>query len=112
MVSVLTVGWMSESDVLRSAAAVACGCGHPAAEHLLREADARVLVVVDALNCELLASGGAGVVAGSRILLGSPDHLERHGVVLEGLPPFEVLDDMLFVAADGRLAGLVQVHAW
>ena len=112
MVSVLSVGWMSESDLLRSAAAVACGCGHPAAEPLLRETDARVLRVVDALNCELAPGGAAGVVAGSRILLGSADHLESHGVALAGLPPFEVHDDMLFVAADGRFAGVVRVHGW
>jgi hypothetical protein len=52
------------------------------------------------------------VVAGSRILLGSPEHLERQGVSLVGLPPFEVHDDMLFVAADGRFAGFVRVQAW
>lgn len=112
MLSVVTVGWMGESDLLRAAAAVACGCGHPAAEPLLREADARVLRVVDAVNCELFSSGAAGVVAGSRILLGSPEHLERQGVALVGLPPFEVHDDMLFMAADGRFAGFVRVQAW
>ncbi len=107
MASVLSVGWMSESDLLRGAAAVACGCGHPAAEELLRESDLRVVRVVDALNCEQRAGGAAGVVAGSRVLLGSPDFLMDHGVDLGGLPPIAVDDSMLFLASDGRFAGVV-----
>ncbi|MFO0963613.1 MAG: hypothetical protein U0625_12025 [Phycisphaerales bacterium] len=108
MVSVLPVGWMSESDLLRAATAVACGAGHPAAAALLRAADLRVVRVVDARNCERAPSGGAvGVVAGSRILLGDPDLLLEHGVDLTGVPAMPVHDGMFFVASDGRFAGLV-----
>ena len=109
MVNVLTAGWMSESDLLRSAAAVACGCGHPSAEELLREADVRIVRVVDAVNCERRADGAAGVVSGSRVLLGSPEFLLGQGVDLSSVPPMPVADGMLFAAVDGRFAGVVQV---
>ncbi len=108
MVSVLPVGWMSESDLLRGVTAVACGAGHPVASLLLREADMRVVRVVDGLNCERLPTGGAaGVVAGSRFLVGSPEVLLDHGVDLSAVPPMETNDAMFFVAVDGRFAGLV-----
>jgi cation transport ATPase len=109
MVSVLAAGWMGENDLLRAAAAVACAAGHPVAEALLREADVRVVRVVDALNCERRADGAAGVVAGSRILLGSPEYLLDHDVDLSGIPPMEIDWSMLLVAADGRFAGIVRV---
>ena len=110
MVSVSTVGWMGENDLLRAAAAVACGCGHPAAEALLREADARVVRVVEALNCERRHDGAAGVVAGSRIIMGSPEYLLDHEVDLSAVPPMETDWSMFFVAADGRFAGIVRVE--
>ena len=78
-------------------------------EALLREADCRVVRVVDALNCERRADGAAGVVAGSRILLGSPEYLLDHDVDLSGIPPMEIDWSMLLVAADGRFAGIVRV---
>ena len=103
---------MSETDLLRSVTAVACGCGHPAAVALLRESDVRVVHVVDALNCERAAAGAAGVVAGSRVLLGAPEFLLEHGVDLAGVPPLEVRDGMLFAAVDGRFAGIVALAGW
>lgn len=109
MVTVLPVGWMSESDLLRSAAAVACGCGHPSAEALLREADVRIVRIVDAVNCERRPEGAAGVVSGSRVLLGSPEFLLGNGVDLSSVPPMPVADGMLFAAVDGRFAGLVRL---
>ena len=108
MVSVLPVGWMSESDLLRAVAAVACGAGHAMAPDLLREADVRVVRVVDGLNCERLPGGGvAGVVSGSRVVMGSPELLLDHGVDLSAVPPMETHDGMFFVAVDGRFAGLL-----
>lgn len=110
MVSLLPVGWMSESDLLRAATAVACGAGHPAAPELLRAADLRVVRLVEARNCERRPGGGAaGVVAGSRVLLGGPDYLLDHGVDLSGVPAMAVLDNMFFVSSDGRFAGIVQL---
>jgi hypothetical protein len=41
------------------------------------------------------------------VLLGSPDFLMDHGVDLGGLPPIAVDDSMLFLASDGRFAGVV-----
>lgn len=106
MVTILPAGWMSETDLLRAAAAVACGAGHPAAVMLLNEADVRVVRVVEALNCERLGGGGAaGVVAGSRVILGSPEQLIELGVDLSGVPPMATGEDMLWVASDGRFAG-------
>ncbi len=102
---------MSESDLLRAATAVVCGCGHPASWTLMRTADLRVVQVVQALNCERLPSGGAaGVVAGSRVLLGTPEDLLDHGVDLSGVPPIPSDEHMLWVAVDGRFAGIVQLY--
>lgn len=108
MITVLPAGWMSESDLLRAAAAVACGAGHPAARALLREADVRVVRVLDARNCERHSSGhAAGVVAGSRVVLGSPEQLLEQGVDLSGVPPIASDERMLWVASDGRFAGII-----
>lgn len=108
MVTVLPAGWMSESDLLRAATAVACGSGHPAAAPLLREADVRIVRVLDAANCERLALGGcAGVVAGSRVVVGSPEQLLEQGVDLSGVPPIASDERMLWVSSDGRFAGII-----
>ncbi len=107
VITVLPVGWMSENDLLRAVAAVACGSGHPAAEELLREADVRVIRVVDAVNCERVGAAAVGVVAGSRVLLGSPEFLLEHGVELSPIVPMAVSDGMFLVAIDGRFAGMM-----
>ena len=108
----MPIGWMSESDLLRAAAAVACGAGHPGAEALLREADLRALRVVDAVNCERSACGGAaGVVSGSRILVGGPEWMLAHGVDLSALGAVALPDGAVMVASGGRLAGVVLVEA-
>lgn len=107
VITVLTVGWMSENDLLRAVVAVACGSEHPAAEDLLREAGVRVIRVVDAVNCERAGVGAVGVVAGSRVLLGSPEFLLEHGVDLSPVAPLAASDDMLLAAIDGRFAGMV-----
>jgi cation transport ATPase len=111
VVTVLSLGWMSESDLLRAAAAVACGAGHAGAEALLREADMRALRLVDAVNCELAACGGvAGVVSGSRILVGGQAWLRTHGVALPAVGLSGLPDGALLVASDGRLAGVLVVE--
>jgi cation transport ATPase len=108
MVTILPAGWMSESDLLRATAAVACGSGHPAAWLLLKAADVRVVQIVDAVNCERLSAfGAAGVVAGSRVVVGSPEQLLELGVDLSAVPPIASDEHMLWVASDGRFAGIV-----
>jgi cation transport ATPase len=107
VITVLPVGWMSENDLLRAVSAVACGSGHPAAEELLREADVRVIRVVDAVNCERVGAGAVGVVAGSRVLMGSPEFLLEHEVELSPIVPMAVSDGMFLVAIDGRFAGMM-----
>lgn len=110
MVSLHPAAWMSEGDLLRAAAAVAGGAGHPAAEELFRESVSRGVRAVPALNCDRSGGGVAGVVAGSRVLLGSPELLLEHGVDLSSVPPMETDWTTLFVAADGRFAGVVRVE--
>ncbi|MBL9140505.1 MAG: hypothetical protein JNK53_01445 [Phycisphaerae bacterium] len=111
MITVLPSGWMSESDLLRAATAVACGSGHPCAAGLLRAADVRMVRVLDAVNCERLADGSAaGVVAGSRVVVGSPEQLLHHGVDLSGVPPIASDERMLWVASDGRFAGIIAMQ--
>ena len=107
VITVLPVGWMSENDLLRAVAAVACGSGHPAAEELLRAADVRVIRMVDAVNCERVGAAAVGVVAGSRVLMGSPEFLLEHGVELSPIVPMAVSDGMFLVAIDGRFAGMM-----
>lgn len=111
MITVLPAGWMSESDLLRTATAVACGAGHAAAPVLLREADVRMVRVMDAVNCERLAEGdAAGVVAGSRVVVGTPERLIAQGVDLSGVPPIASDERMLWVASDGRFAGIIALE--
>jgi cation transport ATPase len=55
-------------------------------------------------------AGAAGVVAGSRVLLGAPEFLIDHGVDLMDVPPMETDWTTLFVAVDGRFAGVVRVE--
>ena len=107
VITVVPVGWMSENDLLRAVAAVSCGSGHPAAGELLREADLRVIRVVDAVNCESAGASAVGVVAGSRVLLGTPEFLSEHGVDLSPVVPTEASDGVLLVAIDGRFAGAI-----
>jgi cation transport ATPase len=112
VVTVLPVDWMGESDLLRAATAVACGAGHPVAGALLREADARIVSVVEARNCERSPCGGAaGVVSGSRILLGGPEWLLSHGIDLTEAGAVPLRDGVLFVSTDGRFAGTIAVAA-
>jgi hypothetical protein len=67
-----------------------------------------VVQLVDALNCERLAvDGAAGVVAGSRVVVGSPEQLLALGVDLSGVPPIHSDEHMLWVASDGRFAGIL-----
>lgn len=110
MVSVHPAAWLSEVDLLRAASAVAGGAGHPAAEELFREASARGIRAVPARNCDRFGGGAAGVVAGSRVLLGSPELLLEQGVDLSAVPPMETDWTTLFVAVDGRFAGVVRVE--
>lgn len=108
MVTILPSGWMSEVDLLRASAAVACGSGHPAAWPLMREADVRAVQIVNAVNCERLNEGGAaGTVAGSRVVVGTPEQLLELGVDLSAVPPIAADERMLWVASDGRFAGVV-----
>ena len=69
----------------------------------------RMLGAVGMVIALLAAIGAAGVVAGSMVLLGSPDFLIDHGVDLAGLPPIAVDGSMLFLASDGRFAGIVRL---
>ena len=59
------------------------------------------------VNCECIGVGAVGVVAGSRVLLGSPEFLLEHGVELSPIVPMAVSDGMFLVAIDGRFAGMM-----
>lgn len=117
MITVIPSGWMSESDLLRAATAVACGAGHPLAVELLCAADVRLVRVLDASNCELLASGAAGVVGGSRIVLGTAEQLRALDVEVEvganvGVRGHAGVGEpsALCVASDGRFAGVILIQ--
>ena len=84
--------------------------GEPDTEERVAENGRRLLAAIGAPGATLVRIRqvhGNGVVAGSRFLVGSPEVLLDHGVDLAGVPPMETNDAMLFVAVDGRFAGLV-----
>ena len=105
----------SDSDVLRLAAAVERGSGHPLAAAIVSASEARALAIPTASAFQSFTGQGvSGTVEGHDVALGSPAFLAARGVdVGAWLERADVLrqdgQTVLVAAVDGRSAGLLAV---
>ena len=115
VVRVLATGDVGEGDLLRYAAAAERGSEHPVGEAILAQARARGLDLPAAEQFRSVAGRGiTAVVAGRRLALGNRAFMDELGAALDGLA--ERAGEMaragatpMFVALDGRGAGLIAV---
>lgn len=103
--------------LLRLAAAVESGTIHPLATAIVQAAQQRELSIPEAMDCRTEAGFGvSAVVEGIRVLLGSRDWLQWHGVSISetAQTQAQVLavdgKTVVFVAVGGTLAGLIAVQ--
>ncbi len=107
-------GW-AENDLLGLAAGIERASEHPLAAAIVAEASVRGLSLAAAERFGAATGKGvAGSVAGRRVALGGARFLAEHGVSSAALDaPADALRrdgaTVVFVAVDGRLAGLVAV---
>ncbi|GIW53590.1 MAG: copper-translocating P-type ATPase [Gemmatimonadales bacterium] len=104
-----------EAEVLRLAASVERGSEHPLGEAIVREAEARGLLLAN--PSEFAALPGRGVeakVGGQSVVLGNRRFMDERGYELSGLG--EVAERLaedgktpMFVAVDGRVRGVIAV---
>ncbi|NLF86531.1 MAG: heavy metal translocating P-type ATPase, partial [Lentisphaerae bacterium] len=110
------IGDWTETDVLRLAASIERHSGHPLAGALLDAAGQRGLSLAAVSDFRSEAgSGVAGEAGGQVVVVGTPDFLRREGVAgVESLetaagPLLEAGRTVVYVAVDGRAAGLLAV---
>jgi Cu+-exporting ATPase len=105
----------NDHDLLRLAAAVERGSGHPLAAAIVKAAAARRVVVPPAEGfASATGKGVSAVVDGKRIDLGNVEMLKARGIDPGPLGPrADALrqdgQTVLFVSVDGRAAGLIAV---
>lgn len=111
---IVTAGGMEEGELLRLAATAERGSEHPLAAAMVREAEGRGLEL--ATPERFRATAGRGVdaeVQGRRVLVGTAAFMAERGVVIALGERAEDLAAKgrtpMFVAIDGREAGLVAV---
>ena len=115
LVSLVTASGHSESDVLRLAASLERGSEHPLAAAIVAGAEERKLVLSAAKDFRSITGKGvAGRVEGRTVALGNHRLMQDLGVPIGDLA--ERADALrregqtvMFVAVDGRIAGLVGV---
>jgi Cu+-exporting ATPase len=104
-----------EAEVLRLTAAVERASEHPLAAAIVEGAQARGLALAEATAFAAIPGHGVeATVEGRRILLGNAKLMRDRGVVLDGLDTqaSTLADDgktPMYVAIDGRIAGIVAV---
>jgi Cu+-exporting ATPase len=111
----VTGDW-TETDLLRLAASIERHSGHPLAGALLDAAGQRGLSLAAVSDFRSEAGSGlAGEAGGQVVVVGTPDLLRREGVAgVESLetaagPLLEAGRTVVYVAVDGRAAGLLAV---
>jgi Cu+-exporting ATPase len=115
LLTVEALGGFAEADLLRLAAGLERGSEHPLATAIVKGAEARGVVVGSASAFESLTGRGArGVVDGHDVAVGNPSLLAELGVrPLESAARVAALREegqtVMWVAVDGRVAGLVGV---
>jgi len=115
LTDILAAANWNESDLLRLAASVEKASEHPLAEAIVEAAKGGSLALVEPAAFE--AVPGHGVIAtvdGRRVVLGNLKLMTREGAALDGFEQkaASLADDgktPMYVAVDGRLAGLVAV---
>jgi Cu+-exporting ATPase len=104
-----------EAELLRLAASLDAGSEHPLAQAIVREARSRELRLADAESFESNTGlGVTGMAEGRRLALGSVTLMREQGI---STAPLEVEAarlraegaSVMFMAADGALAGLIAV---
>ena len=112
------IGDWTETGLLRLASSIERHSGHPLAGALLDAAGQRGLKLAGVSDFRSEAgSGVAGEAGGQEVVVGTPDFLRREGVAgVEALeaaagPLLEAGRTVIYVAVDGRAAGLLAVAA-
>ncbi len=115
VVALYPVAGMTENDLLRFAASVEAGSEHPLAQAVVQAAQARALTLPAARGFE--TATGAGVraeVEGKLVLLGNPRFLNEAGIATHSLESeaaraAQLGQTPIFVASDGKAAGIVAI---
>jgi Cu+-exporting ATPase len=96
-----------EAELLRLAAAAERGSEHPIAEAIVRHALRAGLSIPDATSFEAIAGGGVrATIDGHSLLMGTQRLLREAGIAAEAP---RTSASPVFVAIDGRLAGVIGV---
>jgi len=112
---IVTADTWQENEVLRFAASIEGGSEHPLAEAIVDAARTRGLELDSASSFEAVAGHGVtGSVSGKTVALGNEKLMLAHGVGIDELATdAEILaltaQTPMFLAVDGKLAGLVAV---
>jgi P-type Cu+ transporter len=110
---VLVQGGMTETDLLLLAASAERGSEHPLGEAIVRSAHERGLELTTAENFQAVAGQGIeATVAGRRVLVGNAGLLRERGLEVDANAAQHLADEgktPVFVAVDGRYAGLLAV---
>ena len=115
LVSVVAVGAVDESELLRLAASLERASEHPLAASIVAGAGERNLILSDARGFESVTGQGVtGEVDGRRVALGNTKLLEGLGISSDALVARAAEDrargeTVMLVAIDGQAAGLIGV---
>ncbi len=115
LTDVITTDEISDEELLRLAASAERGSEHPLGEAIVRAAEERGLRLSDASNFKAVAGHGIEAeVSGRRLLLGNLKWMRERDVVVDGFKERAASlaaegKTPMYVAADGRLAGIVAV---
>lgn len=108
-------GWQ-ENNLLMLAAAVEKFSEHPLASAIVKGAEERRVVVPDAVEFNSVTGGGVtGVVAGRKVFIGKAELMEKNQIA--GFASLQVVakdmqeqaQTVVFVAVDGKTAGIIAV---
>jgi Cu+-exporting ATPase len=107
-------GDLTENEVLRFAASLEKSSEHPLAEAIVKGAEARSIEFAKVENFESVTGKGViGTIAGKKILLGNSKLMQESGIDVSHNEKADVLraegQTVMFVAVDGKLAGLLGV---
>ena len=115
LVGIEAAAGFTEDEVLRYAAAIEAGSEHPLAEAIVAAARERNLAGEKAGDFDALAGKGVtGKVAGRAVLFGNRRLMDDEHVTVEAMAPAaakrrENGETVMFLALDGKLAGIVAV---